>query len=240
MHAATWTPLFVLANQVSLTVVTNYANAADQELPQAGAGCFRLHLRADNLDVAAVDRDRLPEKPLRPVAAADAKWPKSSRAASVTTTLSYAERQEPPVSRARGGHMFPSAAYDVGMPSSGIAPESRQGVSGSTGLAPARADRIIRALSWWWASAPVLLFTPAIAYAMGLPDVRREVGWMFGLMALLTAALAPTAGLVAAQVWDRREARGRFLIMAAVSSVPIAFFLFFGALFPECPDGYHC
>ncbi|MEU4652844.1 murein biosynthesis integral membrane protein MurJ [Streptomyces sp. NPDC023723] len=38
VHAAKWTLLFVLANQVSLTVVTNYANAADQELPQAGAG----------------------------------------------------------------------------------------------------------------------------------------------------------------------------------------------------------
>ncbi|WP_406304662.1 murein biosynthesis integral membrane protein MurJ [Streptomyces sp. NBC_00885] len=38
IHAAKWTLLFVLANQVALTVVTNYANAADQELPQAGAG----------------------------------------------------------------------------------------------------------------------------------------------------------------------------------------------------------
>lgn len=37
-HAAKWTLLFVLANQVALTVVTNYANAADQELPHAGAG----------------------------------------------------------------------------------------------------------------------------------------------------------------------------------------------------------
>ncbi|MGY1438728.1 murein biosynthesis integral membrane protein MurJ [Streptomyces reniochalinae] len=37
-HAAKWTLLFVLANQVSLTVVTNYANAADQQLPHAGAG----------------------------------------------------------------------------------------------------------------------------------------------------------------------------------------------------------
>ncbi|BDE36789.1 hypothetical protein ACQ9AR_36565 [Streptomyces lividans] len=105
---------------------------------------------------------------------------------------------------------------------------------------PARADRIITALSWWWASAPLLVFIPAIAYAMGLPDVRREVGWAFGLLALLTAALAPTAGLVAAQIGDRREARGRFLIMAAVSSVPILFFLLFGVLFPECPDGHHC
>ncbi|MFD8019766.1 hypothetical protein ACFV6G_04985 [Streptomyces lavendulae] len=126
------------------------------------------------------------------------------------------------------------------MSSSEVAPESRQGVRGSTGLAPARADRIIRALSWWWASAPLLLFTPAIAYAMGLPGVRREAGWVFGLMALVTAVLAPAAGLVVVQVWDRREARGRFLIMAAVSSVPILFFLFFGVLFPECPDGYHC
>ncbi|WP_406229018.1 hypothetical protein [Streptomyces anthocyanicus] len=105
---------------------------------------------------------------------------------------------------------------------------------------PARADRIITALSWWWASAPLLVFIPAIAYAMGLPDVRREVGWAFGLLALLTAALAPTAGLVAAQIGDRREARGRFLIMVAVSSVPILFFLLFGVLFPECPDGHHC
>ncbi|MFE1148716.1 murein biosynthesis integral membrane protein MurJ [Streptomyces albidoflavus] len=38
VHAAKWTLLFVLANQVALTVVTNFANAADQELPQAGAG----------------------------------------------------------------------------------------------------------------------------------------------------------------------------------------------------------
>ena len=126
------------------------------------------------------------------------------------------------------------------MSSSGIAPESRRGGTRSTGLAPARADRIIRALSWWWASGPLLLFTPAIAYAMGLSDVRREIGWAFGLMALFTAVLAPAAGFVVAQVGDRREARGRFLIMAALSSVPILFFLFFGVLFPECPDGYHC
>jgi hypothetical protein len=126
------------------------------------------------------------------------------------------------------------------MSSSGIAPESRRGGTRPTGLAPTRADRIIRALSWWWASAPVLLFTPAIAYAMGLPDVRREIGWAFGLMALFTAVLVPAAGLVVVRVGDRREVRGRFLIMAAVSSVPILFFLFFGVLFPECPDGYHC
>ncbi|MFE9999539.1 murein biosynthesis integral membrane protein MurJ [Streptomyces avermitilis] len=38
VHAAKWTLLLVLANQVALTVVTNYANAVDQELPKAGAG----------------------------------------------------------------------------------------------------------------------------------------------------------------------------------------------------------
>ncbi|WP_330458880.1 murein biosynthesis integral membrane protein MurJ [Streptomyces sp. NBC_00820] len=38
VHAAKWTLLFVLANQVALTVVTNYANAADQALPKAGVG----------------------------------------------------------------------------------------------------------------------------------------------------------------------------------------------------------
>ena len=38
VHAARWTLLFVLANQVAMTVVTHYANAADQQLPQAGVG----------------------------------------------------------------------------------------------------------------------------------------------------------------------------------------------------------
>ena len=38
VHAAKWTLLFVLANQVALAVVTNYANAADRELPTAGVG----------------------------------------------------------------------------------------------------------------------------------------------------------------------------------------------------------
>ncbi|MEN8652515.1 murein biosynthesis integral membrane protein MurJ [Streptomyces sp. 21So2-11] len=38
VQAARWTLLFVLANQVALAVVTNYANAADLALPHAGAG----------------------------------------------------------------------------------------------------------------------------------------------------------------------------------------------------------
>ncbi|PKT67488.1 hypothetical protein CW362_40190 [Streptomyces populi] len=126
------------------------------------------------------------------------------------------------------------------MSSSGIAPESRHGARGSTGLVPARADRIIRAVSWWWASTPLLLFAPAIAHAMGLPGVRREMGWVFVLMALFTAVLAPTTGFVVAQIRDRREARRRFLIMAAVSGGLILFFLLSGVLFSECPDGYHC
>ncbi|MEU3078404.1 hypothetical protein [Streptomyces laurentii] len=107
-------------------------------------------------------------------------------------------------------------------------------------MAPARADRAIRALSWWWASAPVLLLTPALAHAAGLPEVRREAGVVFGLMALVTAVLAPVVGLAVASFGGRREARGRFLIMAAVSGVPILFFLFFGVLYSECPDGSGC
>ncbi|MEU6705439.1 hypothetical protein [Streptomyces wuyuanensis] len=126
------------------------------------------------------------------------------------------------------------------MSPSGIAPEGRRGGSSSTGVAPARADRIIRALTWWWASAPLLLFAPAIAQAMGMPDVRREVGLAFALMALFTAVLAPAAGFVVARVGSRPEVRGRFLIMTVLSGVPILFFLFFGVLFAECPDGYHC
>lgn len=105
---------------------------------------------------------------------------------------------------------------------------------------PARTDRIIRALSWGWASAPLITFAPAIAHAMGLPDVRREIGWVFGLTGLFTVALAPAAGFVVARVSNRRQARGRFLVMAAVSTPPILCLLFFGVLFPECPDGYHC
>ncbi|MEU6371481.1 murein biosynthesis integral membrane protein MurJ [Streptomyces sp. NPDC046931] len=38
VHAAKWTLLFVLANQIALIVITNYANSADRELPKAGVG----------------------------------------------------------------------------------------------------------------------------------------------------------------------------------------------------------
>ncbi|MFE6100796.1 hypothetical protein ACFVQ4_12620 [Streptomyces laurentii] len=126
------------------------------------------------------------------------------------------------------------------MSPSRIVTEDRRGGEKQTRLEPARADRIIRALSWWWASAPLILCTPLIAYAAGLPDVRREAGGVFGLVALVAAVLAPTAGLVVTRLGDRRKARGRFLIMAAVSSVPILFFLFFGVLYSECPSGGSC
>ncbi|MEU6277182.1 hypothetical protein ABZ871_32995 [Streptomyces populi] len=75
---------------------------------------------------------------------------------------------------------------------------------------------------------------------MGLPDARREIGWMFALAALFTAVLASAAGFVVVRVRDRQEARGRFLVMAVISSALILFHLFFGVLFPECTDGYHC
>jgi hypothetical protein len=38
----------------------------------------------------------------------------------------------------------------------------------------------------------------------------------------------------------RRQARRRFIVMGAVSGVPVPFFLVFGVLLPECPDGCHC
>ncbi|MEU3537443.1 murein biosynthesis integral membrane protein MurJ [Streptomyces paromomycinus] len=46
--AARWTLLFVLVNLVSMTVVTHYATAADQELPKAGVG-FSSYTYAQNI-----------------------------------------------------------------------------------------------------------------------------------------------------------------------------------------------
>ncbi|WP_307130277.1 hypothetical protein [Streptomyces aurantiacus] len=70
--------------------------------------------------------------------------------------------------------------------------------------------------------------------------MRRETGWVFALMTLAAAVLAPAAGLVVAQVENRRKVRARFLVMATVSGGPILLFLFLAVLYPECPDGYHC
>ncbi|GCD34679.1 lipid II flippase MurJ [Streptomyces chrestomyceticus JCM 4735] len=47
-NAARWTLLFVLVNLVSMTVVTHYATAADQELPKAGVG-FSSYTYAQNI-----------------------------------------------------------------------------------------------------------------------------------------------------------------------------------------------
>jgi len=99
---------------------------------------------------------------------------------------------------------------------------------------------VITALSWWWMATPFILLTPVIAPAVGLPWVREELGWMFVLVALSSAMVVPTLGLVVASVWHRRRARARFTIMGTVSSVPVLFFWVFGTLLAECPDGYHC
>lgn len=101
-------------------------------------------------------------------------------------------------------------------------------------------DRVITGVSWWWAVSPLILLTPAIAFARGLPEVREEFGEMFGMAALISATAAPLLGFVVALVARRQRARRRFVIMGTVTSVPVLFFLIFGVLLPECPDGYHC
>ncbi|MET8854672.1 hypothetical protein [Streptomyces sp. NPDC004579] len=100
-------------------------------------------------------------------------------------------------------------------------------------------DRLITGLSWWWVASPLILLAPAIAFAMGLPDMRREFGEMFGLAALTSAMAAPTLGFVVASRSRRRQALRRFIIMGTLSS-GLALFLIFGVLYTECPDGYHC
>ncbi|TPQ24074.1 hypothetical protein FGD71_000830 [Streptomyces sporangiiformans] len=89
-------------------------------------------------------------------------------------------------------------------------------------------------------ATPLILLTPAIAHAMGFPEMREEFGRIFGLAALSSAVAAPAMGFVVALVGPRRQARRRFAIMGAVSSVPVLFFWAFGVLLAECPDGYHC
>ncbi|MFJ4816515.1 hypothetical protein [Streptomyces sp. NPDC088801] len=101
-------------------------------------------------------------------------------------------------------------------------------------------DQVITGLSWCWVASPLVLLTPAIAVAMGFPKVRDEFGVLFGLVALIGAMAAPLVGLVVSLVERRQRARRRFLIMGAVSSVPVLFFLVFGVLYTECPDGHHC
>ncbi|MEU1489807.1 hypothetical protein ABZ456_06065 [Streptomyces sp. NPDC005776] len=105
---------------------------------------------------------------------------------------------------------------------------------------PSGVDRVITGLSWWWVAAPLVLLTPVIALALGFPEVREEFGRTFGLAALGSAVAAPAVGFVVALIGRRRQARRRFAIMGAMSSVPVLFFWVFGVLLAECPDGYHC
>ncbi|MFF8936498.1 hypothetical protein ACF08O_17520 [Streptomyces paradoxus] len=85
-----------------------------------------------------------------------------------------------------------------------------------------------------------MLLTPAIAFALGFPTVREDFGVIFGSVALISAVAAPLMGLVLSLVARRQRARRRFIVMGAVSGVPVLFFLVFGVLYTECPDGHHC
>ncbi|MER6133693.1 hypothetical protein [Streptomyces sp. NPDC001815] len=126
------------------------------------------------------------------------------------------------------------------MPPPDVTPDLRPSAVPSGDRSPSGVDRVITGLSWWWVVAPVILLTPAVAHAMGVPEVREEWGRLFGLAALLSMVVAPAAGLAVALVGRRRRARRRFIVMGAVSSLPVLFFWVFGVLFAECPDGYHC
>ncbi|MFD5748568.1 hypothetical protein [Streptomyces sp. NPDC127033] len=119
------------------------------------------------------------------------------------------------------------------MPSLRLAPDRRSQDVPPDGPTPSGVDRVITGLSWWWAAAPLVLLTPAIAYAMGFPEIREEFGRAFGLAALISAVTAPTVGCAVALAGGRRRARQRFVIMGAVSGVPVLFFLVFGILLAE-------
>ncbi|MFD8798299.1 hypothetical protein [Streptomyces atroolivaceus] len=95
-------------------------------------------------------------------------------------------------------------------------------------------------MTWWWAGAPFILLASVIASVMGTPEVREDVGGMFGPAALISAVAAPAMGFTVALVGRRQQARRRFAIVGAVSGVPVLLFLVFGVLLAECPDGHHC
>ncbi|MER5281176.1 hypothetical protein ABT025_36385 [Streptomyces sp. NPDC002809] len=126
------------------------------------------------------------------------------------------------------------------MPSLRVGPDPRSGDVPPDRPKPAGVDRVITALSYWWAASPLILLTPVIAFAMGFPEVREEFGRAFGAAALGSAVVAPAAGSVVALIGHRRQARRRFLVMGVVSGVPVLFFWVFGVLLAECPDGRHC
>ncbi|MFB7556107.1 hypothetical protein [Streptomyces brevispora] len=121
-----------------------------------------------------------------------------------------------------------------------VGPDPRSGDVLPDRRMPSGVDRVITGLSWWWVAASLIWLTPVIALAMGFPAVREEFGRIFGLAALGSAVVAPAVGFVVALIGRRRQARRRFAMMGAMSSVPILFFWVFGVLLAECPDGYHC
>ncbi|MFD0020071.1 hypothetical protein [Streptomyces sp. NPDC058382] len=126
------------------------------------------------------------------------------------------------------------------MPSLGAGPDPHFGNVPSEHRMPSTVDRVITGLSWWWVTAPLILATPAVALAVGFPQVREEFGKILALSALGSAVVAPAVGFAVALTCGQRQARRRFAIMGAVTSVPVLFFWIFGVLLAECPDGYHC
>ncbi|MEU4096148.1 hypothetical protein [Streptomyces sp. NPDC026673] len=124
--------------------------------------------------------------------------------------------------------------------SSPVTPKRRSGEVVPDGRTPSGVDRVIKGMAWWWMASPLILLTPLITLIAGFPEVREEFGRVFGLAALTSAVVAPATGFLVALVGRRRQARRRFAVMGAVSGVPVLFFLVFGVLFAECPDGYHC
>ncbi|MGI5248648.1 hypothetical protein [Actinacidiphila glaucinigra] len=57
---------------------------------------------------------------------------------------------------------------------------------------------------------------------------------------MVSAVLALLLGFVVALVARRRKARGRFVVMGAVTGVPVLYFWVFGVLLAEWPDRCHC
>ncbi|MFF3252848.1 hypothetical protein ACFYWP_17970 [Actinacidiphila glaucinigra] len=96
------------------------------------------------------------------------------------------------------------------------------------------------ALSCRWLTTLPVLLTPAIAHTLGFPQVRAYFGRFFGTAALVSAVLALLLGFVVALAARRRKARGQFVVMGAVTGVPVLFSWVFGVLLAECPDRCHC
>ncbi|MFF3679154.1 hypothetical protein ACFYYS_34965 [Streptomyces sp. NPDC002120] len=99
---------------------------------------------------------------------------------------------------------------------------------------------MIAGLVWWWRAAPLVLFAPLIATALGVPEVRDEFGRVFGLAALGSAVAAPAVGFMVALVGGRRQALRRFAVMGAVSGAIVLLLWVLLELLAECPDGHHC